>query len=244
MFRFYDATRRRICLAAFCILCVLPTLAVAAWCVARNLPGRVRAEARALGRQLGLEVSLDDVRHPRPGETVYQGLKLADPETGQAVFRCRSLESVWTKVEDVSGSPRAALLLVASQPEVEAAAANRLRQLLARIMQAQNGQAEVEIRFHASELTLRAGETAQTLSEFSGGIGSLPGGIQAEATFRLAGSAATEPARILITRNRQVSPPPPSSCSTRAAAPCRAPCWPLACPSSSRWARRASSVVG
>ena len=44
MFPLYDHTRRQICMAAFLGLCVLPTLAVAGWSIARHLPWHKQAE--------------------------------------------------------------------------------------------------------------------------------------------------------------------------------------------------------
>ena len=207
MLHLYDTTRRRICLTAFVLFCVAPTLAVAAWCVAWQLPMHLRAEAERLNAQLGLDVAIDGLRHPRPGTVLYEGLRLSDPETGQSVLRCRTLEAVWTKTTDDQGQRKAAVVLVFTQPEVEAASADRLWQLLQRILQGQNGRPEIELRANAGELTLRAGQDSQTLTDFEGGIGTLSGGVQAEATFRLAGTGGPKPVAIRIARNRQLTPP-------------------------------------
>ena len=83
MFQLHDRTRRRLCLAAFVCVGAIPSLLVGGWCVARHLPGRAQAEADALGRQLGLVVKLEAVKHLRPGAMLYEGIELADPETGQ-----------------------------------------------------------------------------------------------------------------------------------------------------------------
>ena len=90
-----DKTRRRITLILFAVLCVVPTLVVAAWGVSRHLPWHVRAEAQRLGWQLGMKVSIGAVEHPRPGVVRYEGLVLANPETGKEVARCRVLEATW-----------------------------------------------------------------------------------------------------------------------------------------------------
>ncbi|QDV35847.1 hypothetical protein [Tautonia plasticadhaerens] len=49
-------------------------VAVTAWQV--NRPGHRHDVEASLGRQLGLKVTLDGVRYPRPGEVVYTGLAL------------------------------------------------------------------------------------------------------------------------------------------------------------------------
>lgn len=53
-------------------------VAVTAWQV--NRPGHRHDVEASLGRQLGLKVTLDGVRYPRPGEVVYTGLALLQRE--------------------------------------------------------------------------------------------------------------------------------------------------------------------
>lgn len=207
MFPLYDQTRRRICLAGFVVLCLVPTAGVLAWCAWRNRPGHVGAEARRLSRELGLAVALGGVHHPRPGVVLYQGLELADPETGQRVLRCRVLEAQWNEIPDEQRRPRSTLVLVAYQPEIEAAAWHGLEQLFGRILQRQTGRPEIHVRLRAGELTLRAGESSQTLTELQGGLQALDGGTQAQLSFRLAGVDVPEPVRIHVARNRQTTPP-------------------------------------
>ena len=61
-------------------LTVLPTGFVAAIGWRINRPGHVRDVEIELGRQLGLQVTLDEVRYPRPGEVVYRGIVLRQEE--------------------------------------------------------------------------------------------------------------------------------------------------------------------
>ena len=120
MFQLHDKTRRRICLAAFGLFCLTPTALVAGWCVAWQLPSHLRAETERLQQQLGLTVSLSGLRHLRPGVVVYEGLSLSDPETGQAVLRCPTIEAACTRATDEKGQPHAAVLLTVSEGEIEA----------------------------------------------------------------------------------------------------------------------------
>ena len=203
MFRLHDRTRRRICVAGFFLLCILPTVLVAGWCVAWHLPGHVSAEARRLTRQLGLDVTLEGLRHLRPGVVLYEGLELADPETGRSVLRCRLLEARRTKTADQQGQPQTSLVLIASQPEIDSAGLDRL----GRMLQRQTGRPEVDVRLAAAEATLLADENSQTLTDLQGGVESLPDGTQAQVSFRLAGIEMLEPIRIRIARNRQTMPP-------------------------------------
>ena len=207
MFQLHDKTRFRICLAGFAVLCVLPTLLTGGWCLSRHLPGCARAEAEQLARQLGMNVKLDGLKHLRPGAMLYEGLELSDPETGQTILRCRLLEIARQQVTDEQGQRRAAVVIAATQPEVQSAAIDRIWQCLQRTMEGSFGPLEADLRLSAAEVTLRAGDNSQTMTDVDGTLESLPGRTCAEVQFRLAGVDTTEPARILIDRNRQVSPP-------------------------------------
>jgi hypothetical protein len=219
MFRLHEKTRRRICRAAFLLLCVVPTAGVSLWCVQRHLPGVVGTEARKLQRELGLDVSLRGLRYLRPGGVLYEGLELADPETGRLVLRCPALEADWRQTTDRQGRPKATLVMIASQPEIEATAADRLGELLSRLLRRpairwgiemshrRQGSPPTDVRLTAGELTLRAGDRSRTLSKLQGSIEWFPAGAQAEASFRLAGADMSRPIRVRIVRNRQTTPP-------------------------------------
>jgi hypothetical protein len=205
MFQLHDRTRRRVCITGFLALGVTPTLLAALWCLTRHAPGRVDAEAQQLGRQLGLDVKLGGLKYLRPDVMLYEQLELSDPETGKSVFRCRLLEVAQTKESGQQGQP--VLLLTASQPEVDAAAVDRVWQCLQRTLKSRHGQSESDLQLAAAEVTLRAANGSQTLTEVGGTIESLPGGARAQLRFRLAGVDSPEPTRISIVRNRQLSPP-------------------------------------
>ena len=207
MFQLHDKTRFRICLAGFAVLCVLPTLLVGGWCLSRHLPGYARAEAEQLGRQLGMTVRLDGLKHVRPGVMLYEGLELGDPETGQTVLRCRLLEIAQESADGEQGQTRTVLRITAAQPEVEAASLHRVWQCLQRTMEGSYGKLDADVRLAAAEVTLRAGDGSQTMTNVEGAIETLPGGTRAEVHFRLAGVDTPEPIGIRIVRNRQVSPP-------------------------------------
>jgi hypothetical protein len=207
MFPLHDSTRRRIGIAGFLFLCLAPTILVAGWCVARHLPGHAAREADRLGRLLGFEVALGGLRHPRPGVVLYEGLELADPETGRPVLRCRLLEAGWVQRDAAQGRQQPLLVLIASQPEVEAAALDRLGQVLHRVLQRQSGPAQADVRLVAREVTLRADENSQTLTDVQGGVETSSARAQAEARFRLAGVETFGPIRIRIVRDRQATPP-------------------------------------
>jgi hypothetical protein len=207
MFPLYDHTRRQICTAAFLGLCVLPTLAVTGWCIARRLPWHKQAEEQRLSQELGLEVSIESMRHTLPGVVRYQGLKLADPETGQELLRCSELAATWTSMTDSNGQTRPAIVLAATQAESATSAWPRLHEALRRQLECQGGRPEIEIRVTADQWKLHDGDESQVLQTVEGGVGLMPNGIQAQLAFRLPGAHASQPLRMRIVRNRQISPP-------------------------------------
>jgi hypothetical protein len=138
---------------------------------------------------------------------LYEQLEAADPETGQMIFRCRLLEIVCGQQSDPQGQRRATLTMTASQPEVEAAALDRIWRCLQRALEGFSGPLEADLQLAAAEMTLRAADNSQTLTDVKGAVENLPGGMHAQLDFRLAGAETPEPARIRVVRNRQVSPP-------------------------------------
>ena len=150
MFPLYDHTRRQICMAVFCGFCVLPTLSVAGWCVARHLPGHKQAEEQRLSLDLGLDVSIESMRHTQPGVVRYTGIKLTDPETGQELLRCAELDATWTSMTDAQGQTRPAIKLAATQARSAATAWERLHEVLRRRLECQGGRPEAQRSFRAT----------------------------------------------------------------------------------------------
>jgi len=207
MFRLHDRTRRRICVAAFFLFCVLPAVLILLWGITRHWPGYVAAEARRLSRQLGLCVSLEGLKYLRPGAVLYQGLQLSNPETGQTLLRCRVLEADYSHATDAEGRRKPSLVLMASQPEIQAEGLPRLWRLVRQPLQCEGGAAEFDVRLAAADLTVKSAQGAATLTGVQGSIEMLSGGSQAQVAFRLAGADMPQPARVRIVRNRQITPP-------------------------------------
>jgi hypothetical protein len=72
--------RQALATLAVCLFTVVPTGFVAAIALRINRPGHVRDVEIELGRQLGVQVSLEGVRYPRPGEILYQGIVIRQEE--------------------------------------------------------------------------------------------------------------------------------------------------------------------
>lgn len=88
----HESTRRRLCRAAFWLVCVLPTALVLGWCHWQRQPGRV-AEAEALLSSLtGLTARVATVSRPRPGVVRLVDVQLREPESSAEVASCERLE--------------------------------------------------------------------------------------------------------------------------------------------------------
>lgn len=207
MLPLYDHTRRQVCTAAFLGLCVLPTLAVAGWSIARHMPWHRQAEEQRLSQELGLDVSIEWLAHPLPGIVRYGGVKLTDPETGRELFRCAELAATWTSMTDSHGLTHPAIAMAAVQAESTSNDWVRLNEVLRRRLECQGGRPEIEVRATADRWTLHCGDKSEILQSVKGDIGLIPNGILAQLTFRLPDTSSPQPVRMQIVRNRQVSPP-------------------------------------
>src|SRR5438309_1670676 len=72
--------RQAIVTLTLVVLTVIPTayVGLTAWRISR--PGHVRDVEFEISRSLGLQVTLEGVRYPKPGEVVYQGVVLRQDE--------------------------------------------------------------------------------------------------------------------------------------------------------------------
>src|SRR4051812_46789582 len=74
--------RQAIATVALVAFTVAPTVYVAMTAIKVNRPGHVRDVEIEVGRQLGVQVTLEGVRYPRPGEVAYRGVVLRQQEPG------------------------------------------------------------------------------------------------------------------------------------------------------------------
>ncbi len=204
MFHLHDRMRRRIALAIFFALGLMPTLAVSAWGLWWRSARYVDREAEQLGWRLGMTVSLAGIRHPEPGVVVYEGLQVCEPEGRQPVFRCRELRACWNA--PLGESSGRGLRLILSQPEINGSQWGEIWRLVDRLLTRRTEAGDVPLHLAAEELGIVGRELSQKLVQVEARLEARPGGPQIEAMFRLAGKTDSEPARLLVTRNRQVTP--------------------------------------
>lgn len=206
MFSLHDRVKRRIAVAGFLVMCVAPTLGVLLWSAAWRSSWHTRGEAVRLGRYLGMNAALDRVEHPLPGVARYHGLVLVSPETGREVFRCGWLETQLKTLTDAEGRPRSTLLLWAWQPQVEAAEAAEIGQMLQRAIRLRAGNAELDVQWSANRVELQTPGGCHELVDVHGGVQTTAGGTQAILRFRPAGQTEGPGVRVRLGRNRQTEP--------------------------------------
>lgn len=191
MFALHQRSRRYVCRVAFLVFCAMPTLLVLGWIVWLHTPFPVRAAAHGIGTQLGVEVSLDRVSHPRPGATVYHGIVLTDRETGQRILA----------TDEVRTASRGGTLQVtAARIELQDAHLDLLWQILADRLRI----------WQTGSIQLAVGQVAMgptTATRLRGRLQATGDEAQSLITFCLPDTAEESPLRVHILRNRQTAPP-------------------------------------
>ncbi|MEX0713928.1 MAG: hypothetical protein WD278_16440 [Pirellulales bacterium] len=193
MFQLHETTRRSLCRAGFCLACLLPTGIVLGYSALVNAPLHVAGSKRQLASLLGLEVSLADVSHPRPGVTLYHGLEVADPDTGRRLLSCRMLEA---------GRSSGGLVLTASQPVIHPGAMPRLGQLLLARLRRQTAGWQTPLDLSPCDVTWHSPGGPQTFTGVSGYLESAGRKDTLSLRFTLAGIEMSEPATIRVVRAR------------------------------------------
>jgi hypothetical protein len=190
MFAIHQRMRRRICQAAFCLLCAMPTTGLLAWTMTLTSAGHTARCQEELSRWLGMEARFDRVRYPQPGLSLYEPFELVDAETGEQVLRCRAL--------GVTHAGRK-LILEPSEVEVAAKPAQKLARLLMRRL-SREIPGEMAIWVVPTSVTVRSAAGDQTYDDVEGRIEPQPEESLATLRFRLPEPQAGEPPALSIVR--------------------------------------------
>src|SRR5262245_40677479 len=197
----HERTQIILCRAAFVAACIIPTVATLLWAGSLYLPGYRREQERQLSQLLGLRITLDRVTQPRPGVTVYQGLKAAEPEMGFAVGEVARLEA---------REEREGLLLVAGSMRVTREGLAPLWHLLGRRLHSVGtGKTRLVVKelAIAPDGTIATEATAQKFHDLDAVVEPTQNGTQAALSCAAAGDEGAERLRFRIARNRQTTRP-------------------------------------
>lgn len=208
MFRLSDATRRQVTLGLFVLLCVIPTVVVIGVGVWRSLPGRIGAEERRLTLLLGQPVSIDTIRHLRPGAAFYEGVEIRDPESNEVLVRCDQLCA-----ELVSFLPQGAkqkcsqLRLSVGKLTVTATSAEPFQPLANRLLQQRIGGAPVYTHLVAKELFFKNRESEFPAQQVEAWVTLHQTKSRVDVSLRQSGQDTNEPVSLSLVRNREYDPP-------------------------------------
>jgi hypothetical protein len=192
MFAIHQRVRRRICQAAFCLLCLMPTTGLLAWTMTLTTAGHAARCQQELGQWLGMETRFERVRYPQPGLSLYEGFELLDAETGQQVLRCRTL--------GITHAGRK-LLLEPSEVELSAEQGEKLLRLVVRRL-SRELPGENAVWVVPTSVTLRSASGDQTYDDLEAQIESQPEQSAATVRFRLPDAQAGEPPVLSVVRQR------------------------------------------
>ena len=206
MFHLHDKTRRRLAIAGFISLCILPTCAIAGWCLWRNMPWEAQLAAEQLQQQIGWRVKLERLKHPRPGTDVYENLELLDPETDRVIFSCKSVSVGMRPIADSQGNEKPTLVFAFDRPEIEADAIPQIHRLIERALQDQVAPG-MNSHFTAAELQLRGGESIRRYPDIVAGVEHSAAYVQAALQFHLPDATAAMPVTLRLYRDRTATPP-------------------------------------
>ena len=207
MFRLHETTRRRSCRTAFVLVCLAPLVAIGGLGAFQRMPLETALHQRQLGEQLGLRAKFARVEHPRPGVTRYVGLELADPETGQVVFRAKQMELTLPMGRPTAGH-FASGQIVLVEPQIELDGTDSLRQLLLRALRRELNQHDVDWRVSAETVEINTRSGRLSWINVSGGFAAAAAASQAWIQFHPA-QTATSPQRsaqrayLQFVRNRE-----------------------------------------
>jgi hypothetical protein len=225
MFALHERTRLLLCRTGFLILCVLPTLFVAAAAVRYRssdyLEARREEWASVLSDKLGLDVQLGRISYPHWNVALLEDVLLLDPETNREVLRSRYVE-----VTHKEGSWH----ITAGQPELNGAALPLLAELANYRLLGGHGVKLAPLEFEINALTVRGSEAAQTFENVAVNLVTTETGKRAQVTFHVAGMSAPQPITFTVHRQRGESGPT-TTCTldtSQSSLPCGtlAPLWP------------------
>ena len=231
----HSQVRRFWCRAGFLLGCLLPTLVVGGWLAYQRTDSYRATLARrwseAIAQRLGVRVSIDDVTRPEPGLTRLTGVLFLDPETGERLASTRRVEvaqqgSGWLAYCGQAEVPAERLARLAHLVHDSLLARSALHgdapsQLILHALTlegsgptgghsagdaARGGAARTSGTGGGARGNATAGGGSQTLEDLQLVYQPRETGPRTTVEFRLAGVEMSQPARLVVARNRQSSP--------------------------------------
>jgi hypothetical protein len=205
MLPLYDKTRRRLAFAGFVLLCLLPTCAVAGWCLWRNSTWETHVAAERLRMQIGCKVKLSGLKHVKVGTDVYENLELLDAESDRKLFSCKSASISVRRISDLQGKENEFVVCIFEQAEIEDEGLAAIHELLERALQDQIAP-ETNCFFQANEFAVQRNGNRQIYNNVVARVEHYEKSSVGAILYGKANSNGEKPA-IFLYRDRSVSPP-------------------------------------
>jgi hypothetical protein len=203
MFPLTRPFRQGLATGALLLLTVLPTILVVMYAWRINRPGHIRDVEIELGRQLGLQVTLQRVRYPRPGETVFHGIVLRQEDSGgkalSEIARAELVRLIQGEKELTLHAE--GLALHGESPKQALAQAEALFQRSLAIPFDR-----IHLAASSCELDLDRQGLSYTASDVAGEFLSDRSNPTLRVAYRLAGSEGGTRCELTLSRNRAVDP--------------------------------------
>ena len=193
----HETTQRTLCRIALVAGIVIPTVLVVNWCIRLNSSAHRERIEEQFRSELGLHAKIANMRRPRGGVTVFEGVELRDVESGNLLLTCGSL-----RAEQRDDS----LVLSATEAVIQRSDVSRLLAALERRLQTHSAQSR-PIRVMLGEVRLDSKGEILTLQQIRGEIASSQSGPQATVGFSLTGTDETTGATFRVTRQRSATRP-------------------------------------
>lgn len=197
------STRILLCRLGCVLFCLVPTTFVGGWTCWRATSNFALAQRtdweEALTERSGLIAEIYAVQYPSPGLARLEGVKLFHAETRQLVAAAAAVE-----ITAHENSWHIELW----QPQLHAAGLGELARLAGERLLRQPLRSQSSCQVVARELTIVRGQTAQSLLDFRLNYAPEAAGTELSCAFRLPEASPTAgPIRLLVSRNRQQTPP-------------------------------------
>jgi hypothetical protein len=190
----HERTQIAWCRVGFVLLCVVPTLLVAAWALWLRQPAYVRLVERRLSGQCGLVASIREVSHPAQGMVRATEVTLLDPTTREVLASSPVVELVQTA---------AGVQIRARQAVVDSRIAAALGDFVRRRLHRFSG-GEGGLWFVVNELRWRAGQDEFCFADCKSGIECAHDADQAFLAFKTPDNPARDGPRMRIVRGHAI----------------------------------------
>jgi hypothetical protein len=203
MFPLTRSFRQVTATVALLALTIVPTCFVAVWAWRINRPGHVRDVEIELRRRLGLQVSLQSVRYPRPAEVTYGGVVLRQEEPAARSFSEIARADLVNALRDDRE-----LTLHVESPRIHSESPAAALAQLGTLLQ-QSGQLGVErinLAAPTGELELGGDELRFQVADVAGELALDADAPVIRLAYRLPSQAGPTRCELTLTRDRRAEP--------------------------------------